>query len=59
MRLDSNGMSQVSDVELARSRDRILDLLLKSEEPMSVQRLSIELGISRNAAHQQVIGLER
>jgi len=26
---------------------------------MSVQRLSIELGISRNAAHQQVIGLER
>lgn len=52
-------MNQVSEVELARSRDRILDLLLKSEDPMSVQSLSAELGISRNAAHQQVVALER
>lgn len=52
-------MRQTSDIELARSRDRILDLLLKSEGPMSVQKLSVDLGISRNAAHQQVIALER
>ena len=45
--------------EAARSRDRILELLLKSEEPLSVQALSAALGISRNAAHQQVIALER
>jgi DeoR family transcriptional regulator, suf operon transcriptional repressor len=43
---------------LARSRDRILDLLLKAEEPLSVQALGAALGISRNAAHQQVIALE-
>jgi predicted ArsR family transcriptional regulator len=43
----------------ARSRDRILDLLLKSEDPLSVQALSAALGISRNAAHQHVIALER
>ena len=59
IRLDLNEMNQVSEVELARSRDRILDLLLKSEVPMSVQSLSVELGISRNAAHQQVMALER
>jgi len=52
-------MSRSPDLELARSRDKILDLLLKSEEPMSVQKLSVELGISRNAAHQQVLALER
>jgi len=52
-------MNQFSEVELARSRDRILDLLLKSEEPMSVQSLSAQLGVSRNAAHQQVMALER
>jgi len=46
-------------METIRSRDRILDLLLKSEEPLSVQSLSSALGISRNAAHQQVIALER
>jgi len=52
-------MNRPSDLELAPSRDRILDLLLKSEAPMSVQSLSVELGISRNAAHQQVLALER
>ena len=43
---------------IARSRDRILDLLLKSEAPLSVQVLGAALGISRNAAHQQVAALE-
>jgi predicted ArsR family transcriptional regulator len=51
-----NGMA-VS--EPARSRDRILELLLRSEKPVTVQDLSSALGISRNAAHQHVIGLER
>jgi len=59
MPLDSNEMSQDAELELARSRDRILDILLKSEEPMSVQELSVRLGISRNAAHQQVMALMR
>lgn len=52
-------MSDVAISEPARSRDRILDLLLKSEQPLSVQALSSALGISRNAAHQQVTALER
>lgn len=52
-------MSQAADIETSRSRDRILDLLLKSEVPLSVQSLSVALGISRNAAHQQVVALER
>jgi predicted ArsR family transcriptional regulator len=43
----------------ARSRDQILDLLLCSEQPLGVQVLSAEVGISRNAAHQQVAALER
>jgi predicted ArsR family transcriptional regulator len=43
----------------ARSRDQILDLLLRSEQPLGVQALSAEVGISRNAAHQQVVALER
>jgi len=60
MQLDSNVMSSLADeLDLASSRDRILDLLLKSEEPMSVQDFSIRLGISRNAAHQHVIALVR
>jgi len=45
--------------EPARSRDRILELLLSAEEPLGVQVLSAALGISRNAAHQHVIALER
>ena len=52
-------MSQSADLETSRSRDRILELLLKSERPLSVQSLSAALGISRNAAHQQVMALER
>lgn len=52
-------MNAPTELESARSRDRILELLLKSEEPQSVQVLSAALGISRNAAHQQVVALER
>jgi predicted ArsR family transcriptional regulator len=52
-------MDLASHPESARSRDRILDLLLTSEEPMPVQALAGALGISRNAAHQQVTALER
>lgn len=52
-------MSPAADHEVTRSRDRILDLLLKTEQPLSVQSLSALLGISRNAAHQQVMALER
>lgn len=58
-RLDSKSMNQPADLETSRSRDRILDLLLKSEAPLSVQSLARQLGISRNAAHQQVMTLER
>jgi DeoR family suf operon transcriptional repressor len=52
-------MSVQSDIEPARSRDRILELLLRSEEPLGVQALSAALGVSRNAAHQHVVALER
>jgi DeoR family transcriptional regulator, suf operon transcriptional repressor len=52
-------MTAIEPLEIARSRDRILDLLLKAEEPLGVQALSAAVGISRNAAHQQVTALER
>jgi len=52
-------MDQAHNSEPARSRDRILGLLLRSEEPLTVQALATRLGISRNAAHQQVTALER
>lgn len=52
-------MNQQPDSEARRSRDRILELLLRSEEPLGVQSLAAALGVSRNAAHQQVIALER
>jgi predicted ArsR family transcriptional regulator len=42
----------------ARSRDRILQLMLKSAEPLTVQTLARALGISRNAAHQHVMAME-
>src|SRR4051794_36602800 len=45
--------------EPSRSRDRILEILLRAEEPVGVQALAAALGISRNAAHQQVMALER
>jgi predicted ArsR family transcriptional regulator len=52
-------MSQMTASEPARSRDRILDLLLRSEKPLTVQDLSAALAISRNATHQHVVGMER
>jgi predicted ArsR family transcriptional regulator len=52
-------MDQSPQSESARSRDRILELMLRSEEPLTVQALSAALGISRNAAHQHVVAMER
>ena len=52
-------MNQSVDLESIPSRDRILELLLKSELPLSVQSLATSLGISRNAAHQQMVALQR
>jgi predicted ArsR family transcriptional regulator len=52
-------MDQQLDSVPARSRDRILELLLRSEDPLGVQALAAALGVSRNAAHQQVMALER
>ena len=52
-------MSELPQADPARSRDRILGILLRSEEPLSVQALAVRLQISRNAAHQQIAALER
>ena len=52
-------MNDLAKTEPARTKDRILNLLLSSEEPLTVQALSRALGISRNAAHQHVIAMER
>lgn len=57
--IDSKAMTALPTSETARSRDRILEILLKSEEPLGVQALACELGISRNAAHQHVAAMER
>ena len=52
-------MTDMAVSESARSRDRILEILLRAEAPLSVQALSAALGISRNAAHQHVTAMER
>jgi predicted ArsR family transcriptional regulator len=52
-------MEHAPQAESARSRDRILELMLRAEEPLTVQALSTALGISRNAAHQHVVAMER
>ena len=52
-------MTAIEPIETARSRDRILELLLKAETPLSGPALAGAIGISRNAAHQQVVALER
>lgn len=57
--LDSKGMNSVPNSEAGRSRDRILELLLKSEEPLTVHSVAAFVGISRNAAHQHLAGMER
>ncbi|HEY4071030.1 MAG TPA: helix-turn-helix domain-containing protein [Sphingomicrobium sp.] len=52
-------MNLAPQTEPVRSRDRILELLLKSEQPLTVQTVASEIGISRNAAHQHVAAMER
>jgi predicted ArsR family transcriptional regulator len=52
-------MNDMAKTEPARTKDRILNLLLSSEEPLTVQALSRALGISRNAANQHVMAMER
>lgn len=52
-------MNALTSSDSARSRDRILELLLRSERPLSIQALAAALGISRNGAHRQVALLER
>ena len=52
-------MNPVPDAISATSRERILELLLRSPVPLTVQALAAALGISRNAAHQHVAALER
>jgi predicted ArsR family transcriptional regulator len=52
-------MSDLAENVTGRSRDRILEILLKSESPLGVQALASALRVSRNAAHQQVMALER
>lgn len=43
----------------ASTRNRILELLLRSERPLSVLALAAALGISRNGAHRHLTSLER
>lgn len=52
-------MNQALDHPRASTRERILALLLHAPEPLSTPALAAELGISRNAAHQHIGGLER
>jgi predicted ArsR family transcriptional regulator len=52
-------MNPVPHGDPGRSRDRILELLLKSEEPITVQSVAASVGISRNAAHQHLASMER
>lgn len=57
--LDSKEMNPVPHSEPGRSRDRILELLLKSEAPLTVHSVAASVGISRNAAHQHLAAMER
>jgi predicted ArsR family transcriptional regulator len=43
----------------ASTRERILTLLLHAPGPLSIPALAAQLGISRNAAHQHMTGLQR
>lgn len=52
-------MDAFSANESSRTRDRILELLLRSESALPVQAMAAAVGISRNAAHQQMMALER
>ena len=52
-------MTQALEHPRASTRERVLALLLHAPEPLSTPTLAAELGISRNAAHQHIGGLER
>jgi predicted ArsR family transcriptional regulator len=52
-------MNAVPQSDSGRTRERILELMLKSEEPLTVQAVASVVGISRNAAHQHLEGMER
>lgn len=52
-------MAPAPDPTSGGSRKRILTLLLHAPEPVSIPALAGQLGISRNAAHQHVVALER
>ena len=52
-------MNKALEHPRASTRERILALLLHAPEPLSTPALAAELGISRNAAHQHIGGLER
>jgi len=52
-------MNATTASEPVRSRDRILDFLLRSDDPVGVQAIAAALGVSRNAAHQHMVALER
>jgi predicted ArsR family transcriptional regulator len=52
-------MDRGHEPSTARTRERILALLLHAPAPLSVPALASELRISRNATHQHVCGLER
>jgi predicted ArsR family transcriptional regulator len=52
-------MNAVPQSDSGRTRERILELMLKSEEPLTVQAVASVVGISRNAAHQHLAGMER
>jgi predicted ArsR family transcriptional regulator len=50
---------ETREASLGGTRGRILTLLLHAPEALSIPALAAQLGISRNAAHQHVSGLER
>jgi predicted ArsR family transcriptional regulator len=52
-------VEQAREASSVRTRERLLGLLLHAPEPLSVPALAAQLGISRNAAHQHVVALER
>ena len=52
-------MAQAFEAPPVGTRQRILTLLLHAPEPLSIPALAAQLGISRNATHQHIGGLER
>lgn len=52
-------MERALETPPGATRERLLTLLLHAPGPLSIPALAAQLGISRNAAHQHVSGLER